>query len=60
MEPRISLVTLGVADMPRARRCYEALGWRASGPATRTFRWRRTGASGCRGNSPSSFPQKRE
>ena len=31
MEPRISLVTLGVADMPRARRFYEALGWRASG-----------------------------
>ena len=32
MEPRISLVTLGVADMARARRFYEALGWRASGP----------------------------
>jgi catechol 2,3-dioxygenase-like lactoylglutathione lyase family enzyme len=32
MEPRISLVTLGVADMGRARRFYEALGWRASGP----------------------------
>ncbi len=31
MEPRISLVTLGVADMARARRFYEALGWRASG-----------------------------
>ena len=30
MEPRLSLITLGVADMPRARRFYEALGWRAS------------------------------
>lgn len=31
MEPRISLVTLGVADLARARAFYEALGWRASG-----------------------------
>ncbi len=30
MEPRISLITLGVSDMVRARRFYEALGWRAS------------------------------
>lgn len=30
MEPRISLVTLGVADLPRSRAFYEALGWRAS------------------------------
>jgi catechol 2,3-dioxygenase-like lactoylglutathione lyase family enzyme len=28
MEQRISLVTLGVADLPRARAFYEALGWR--------------------------------
>ncbi len=28
MEPRISLVTLGVADVARARAFYEALGWR--------------------------------
>jgi catechol 2,3-dioxygenase-like lactoylglutathione lyase family enzyme len=28
MEQRISLITLGVADVPRARRFYEALGWR--------------------------------
>jgi catechol 2,3-dioxygenase-like lactoylglutathione lyase family enzyme len=28
MEQRISLVTLGVADVPRARRFYESLGWR--------------------------------
>lgn len=29
MEQRISLVTLGVADVVRARRFYEALGWHA-------------------------------
>ena len=28
MEQRISLVTLGVADLPRARAFYEGLGWR--------------------------------
>ncbi|MFE6719946.1 VOC family protein [Streptomyces albidoflavus] len=28
MEQRISLVTLGVTDLARARRFYEALGWR--------------------------------
>ena len=28
MEQRLSLVTLGVADVARARRFYEALGWR--------------------------------
>ena len=28
MEQRISLVTLGVADLERARRFYERLGWR--------------------------------
>ena len=28
MEPRLSLVTLGVTDVSRARRFYEALGWR--------------------------------
>jgi len=27
VEQRVSLVTLGVADLPRARRFYEALGW---------------------------------
>lgn len=30
MDQRLSLVTLGVADVARARRFYEALGWRAS------------------------------
>lgn len=28
MEPRISLITLGVADLSRSRAFYEALGWR--------------------------------
>ena len=30
VEPRISLVTLGVADVARARAFYEALGWHAA------------------------------
>lgn len=30
MQPRLSLVTLGVADIARARGFYERLGWRAS------------------------------
>lgn len=30
MEQRISLITLGVADLARARRFYEALGWRSN------------------------------
>ncbi|SDJ53245.1 VOC family protein [Streptomyces indicus] len=28
MEQRISLITLGVTDLPRAKHFYEALGWR--------------------------------
>lgn len=32
MDPRVSLVTLGVADVGRARAFYERLGWRAGGP----------------------------
>ena len=31
MEPRVSLITLGVSDVARSRRFYEALGWRVSG-----------------------------
>ncbi len=31
MEQRLSLVTLGVADLDRARSFYGALGWKASG-----------------------------
>lgn len=30
MDQRLSLLTLGVADLARSRRFYEALGWRAS------------------------------
>jgi uncharacterized protein len=30
MEQRISLVTLDVADLARARAFYQALGWRAA------------------------------
>jgi len=29
MEPRVSLITLGVADLERSRTFYEALGWRS-------------------------------
>lgn len=36
MEQRMSLVTLGVADVARSRRFYEALGWRASGYSVET------------------------
>jgi predicted lactoylglutathione lyase len=31
MEPRISLITLGVADVATSRAFYEKLGWKASG-----------------------------
>ena len=30
MQPRLTLVTLGVADLPKARAFYEAWGWKAS------------------------------
>ncbi len=33
MEQRLSLVTLGVSDLARARRFYEALGWRSDSTA---------------------------
>lgn len=32
MEQRVSLITLGVADVDRARRFYEALGWQGRSP----------------------------
>ena len=32
MDQRVSLVTLGVADLARARSFYEALGWRSASP----------------------------
>lgn len=37
LEPRISIVTLGVADLPRARAFYEALGFRASAASQATI-----------------------
>ncbi|MGB5093939.1 MAG: VOC family protein [Parvibaculum sp.] len=37
MEPRISLVTLGVSDVAVSRRFYEALGFRASGASQATI-----------------------
>jgi catechol 2,3-dioxygenase-like lactoylglutathione lyase family enzyme len=30
VKQRVSLITLGVADLPRARRFYEALGWKTN------------------------------
>ena len=35
MEQRISLITLGVADLERSRSFYERLGWRRSMPQTK-------------------------
>ena len=32
MEPRISLITLGVSDVDRARKFYEAIGWKGTSP----------------------------
>src|SRR4051794_31692835 len=32
MEPRLSLVTMGVSDVDRARRFYEGLGWEGESP----------------------------
>ncbi len=32
MDQRISVITLGVADLDRARAFYRALGWQAAGP----------------------------
>jgi catechol 2,3-dioxygenase-like lactoylglutathione lyase family enzyme len=34
MEPRLSLITLGVADVARARSFYESMGWKASSAST--------------------------
>ncbi len=34
MDRRISLITLGVADLARSRRFYEKMGWKASGPTS--------------------------
>ena len=32
MQPRVSLITLGVTDVDRSRRFYEALGWHGESP----------------------------
>ncbi len=37
MEARISVITLGVADVPRARAFYQALGWPLSGEPEERF-----------------------
>ena len=34
MEQRVSIITLGVADLERSRKFYERLGWRRSMPQT--------------------------
>jgi catechol 2,3-dioxygenase-like lactoylglutathione lyase family enzyme len=33
LQPRISIVTLGVSDMRKSRAFYEAIGWKAAGPS---------------------------
>jgi uncharacterized protein len=44
MEQRVSLITLGVRDVPRARRFYEqGLGWHASGPQDADVAFYQTG-----------------
>ncbi|HET6555131.1 MAG TPA: VOC family protein [Dyella sp.] len=42
--PRIHIVTLGVGDLPRARRFYEALGWRASSASNENIAFLKGGA----------------
>lgn len=43
MEPRLSLVTLGVSDVARARAFYEALGFRASSDSNESVTFIRAG-----------------
>lgn len=46
MQPRISLITLGVRDLPRARRFYaEGLGWPLSSASTDEVAFFRTGGT---------------
>jgi len=33
LQPRISIVTLGVSDMKKSRAFYEAIGWKAASPS---------------------------
>jgi predicted lactoylglutathione lyase len=44
MEPRINIVTLGVADVGRARAFYERLGWQASGASSAPIAFFQLGA----------------
>jgi len=37
MKQRVNLITLGVADLGRARRFYEALGWGGTAPSSSTL-----------------------
>lgn len=46
MEPRISLVTLGVKDVARARRFYERLGFRASSASNEQVAFFQAGGMG--------------
>ncbi len=43
MEQRISIVTLGVADLERSRKFYERLGWRASRASSEGIAFFQTG-----------------
>ena len=45
MEPRVSLITLGVADLARARSFYEALGWKTNAAAEDDVVFFQAGAS---------------
>jgi catechol 2,3-dioxygenase-like lactoylglutathione lyase family enzyme len=45
MQPRINLITLGVADVPAARRFYERLGWVASARSTADVAFFQAGGS---------------
>ena len=45
MQPRVSLVTLGVADVAMARRFYEQLGWTASARSTEDVAFFQAGGS---------------
>jgi len=45
MEQRVSLVTLGVRDLERSRRFYEALGWRAASEPASDVVFFQTGGS---------------
>ena len=42
---RINIVTLGVADLPRSRAFYEALGWEACASSQEEIAWFRTGGA---------------